>query len=234
MTLPVKQNFTFSTLEPMPELQVLTECPYCRETRWEIVPSKGAKPCRCLLAYRRMLALASIPDRFRGVRLATVLPHNAVQARIIANLQANPTRGAFFFGATGEGKTHLAVALLRHAIENDRRARYFPFEALSKQWTEWSQRSEQKPVLRPVFLPEDLDGSEPRTVLFDDIDKGNIKDSSYVGARQMFALMDKVYLSTIPHQLIFTTNDTEEQLKTRWGQPTMRRIAETCDVYAMN
>jgi DNA replication protein DnaC len=103
-------------------------CPLCDDTGWKPVEERGVRRvvrCDCwrqqLGASR--LAEANIPKRYLHCTLANFVAYNeslskAVErARRVADAFPAVTQGLLLEGQPGVGKTHLAVAVLKQAIQ---------------------------------------------------------------------------------------------------------------------
>lgn len=139
-------------------------CPYCAGSGWErIEPAGTMRRCRCTDEARveRLLAAARIPKRYEHCDLESYIPNDPSQEKakldVTQFLQKYPVLdvGLLFLGTCGVGKTHLAVALLKHVILEKRdRGIFCDFRDLLRDiqasWNQVSQTSEIE-VLRPVL-----------------------------------------------------------------------------------
>src|SRR5436305_7337245 len=111
-------------------------CPLCDDTGWRPVEETGATTvrsdparrvvrCECWRdgVGRQRLSEAHIPKRYQHCTLANFAAYNesleraVAQARRLAEAFPVVTRGVFLEGQPGVGKTHLAVAVLKHVIQ---------------------------------------------------------------------------------------------------------------------
>jgi len=139
-------------------------CPHCGGTGWEKEEADGrVKHCRCFQGGKieRVLLEARIPPRYQHCSLDSYLPQNPSQkkakADFVSFLGQYPLIdvGLLIVGPCGVGKTHLAVAALRHVIlEKGDTGVFRDFRDLLREiqasWNPVSQASEID-VLRPVL-----------------------------------------------------------------------------------
>src|SRR5438128_761583 len=103
-------------------------CTQCDDTGWKPVTDNGIRRvvrCDCWRerAGRMRLADANIPKRYQHCTLDNFSAYNesleraAVLARRVADAFPVIGRGLLLEGQPGVGKTHLAVAVLKQAIE---------------------------------------------------------------------------------------------------------------------
>ena len=151
--------------ESSPQSEV---CPFCFGTGAEIVPGKGAKPCRCRItdAKKKSLAATRIPRRYASCSLDNFKsepnssPNIAFRyaCRLVLDYPA-VDRGLLFMGPVGIGKTHLAVAILKGLIEKGVPCLFYESGSLLKQiqdsYNPISNTSELR-VLAPVYQAEVL------------------------------------------------------------------------------
>jgi DNA replication protein DnaC len=106
-----------------------TRCPQCDGTGWKPVDGAAGEPrrvvrcdCRRDAEARRRLADAQIPKRYEHCTLANFTAYNesldraVAKARQVAETFPAAAQGLFFEGPPGVGKTHLAVAVLKHVV----------------------------------------------------------------------------------------------------------------------
>ena len=103
-------------------------CPTCQDTRWKIVERDGvrrATRCDCWRAINteRLFADARIPRRYVHCSLDNFITYDneklqkaVVRARRFADAFPVVDKGLFLIGPPGIGKSHLAVAVLKHVI----------------------------------------------------------------------------------------------------------------------
>jgi DNA replication protein DnaC len=139
-------------------------CPNCGGSGWErLLSSATVRRCPCTESARvqRLLAEARIPKRYEHCDLDSYLPGDDSQKKAKADvlhfLERYPMIevGLLFLGNCGVGKTHLAVALLKHVIvEKGDSGLFYDFRDLLREiqgsWNSVSQTSEME-VLRPVL-----------------------------------------------------------------------------------
>lgn len=113
-----------STWRASPPLFALENCTICQGTGWQLVAISGSSqarrcPCRDLTRLVRLKESVGIPQRYEHCSLDSFDPHNLSQIRALSEARKfverypGVSRGLFFTGAPGTGKTHLAAAILR-------------------------------------------------------------------------------------------------------------------------
>src|SRR5437867_7832853 len=139
-------------------------CPQCLGSGWYRDEGSGSvRRCSCTEVRRieRLISEARIPKRYEYCDLESYKPNNPSQAKaktdVARFLEKYPSvdMGLLFLGPCGVGKTHLAVALLRHEISRKGdRGIFYDFRDLLREiqgsWNSVSQTSELE-VLRPVL-----------------------------------------------------------------------------------
>lgn len=129
---------------------------------------KGAVICDCRRSNgeARLLDAARIPPRFRECSFHNYYPKNDSQffahsfaSRLVEEYPAVET-GLLFMGTVGVGKTHLAIAVLKHLIEKKGVTCLFYesgslLKAIQDSYNPISQTSEMR-VLAPVYQAEVL------------------------------------------------------------------------------
>jgi DNA replication protein DnaC len=144
-------------------------CTFCSGTGWELVPNKGARPCRCRDDEQRLrlAKAAGLPRLYDGCTISNYKPvvGNASQLRafnyayrVVENYPGDG-RGLLLMGSCGVGKTHLAVAVLRGLLDKGVRCLFYDFGALLKaiqaSYNPNTHTSELE-ILSPVFDAEAL------------------------------------------------------------------------------
>lgn len=153
-------------------------CPICFGTGMEIVPGKGARPCRCRIdtSSARLIKAARIPPRYAHCTLESFNSpqHGSIwgghqTAKAFVRDFPAVTRGLLFVGNAGVGKTHLAVGILKAIIEKHRRPGLFYecgslFKEIQDSYSEVSKTSELR-LLAPVYEADLLVLDELGTVM---------------------------------------------------------------------
>jgi DNA replication protein DnaC len=141
-------------------------CAICDDTGWKPIEERGVRRvvrCDCWRERigRSRLADANIPRRYQHCTLANFLAYNesleraVAMARRLAETFPAAGIGLFLEGQPGVGKTHLAVAVLRHVIESTAARGLFydtrELLRLIRSTYDPSIRTTEIEVLRPVL-----------------------------------------------------------------------------------
>jgi DNA replication protein DnaC len=210
-------------------------CIFCYGTGMEVVPSKGARRCRCRTEDRRakLIEAACIPRRYSKCSLQSYKPAQGNASQLLAFNHAfrlvleypAVDRGLLFMGTCGVGKTHLSVAMLQGLIQKGVPCLFYEFGALLKEiqnsYNPVSQTSELK-VLTPVF--------EAEVLVLDEL--GASKPTDWV-RDAMMQIINTRYNDK--KMTIFTTNylderrtERDETLEDRIGVRLRSRLYEMC------
>ncbi len=119
---------TRSTWRESPPVLARQDCTICRGTGWILVPvrgASGARRCACGVLDRllQLKEFACIPQRYEHCSLDNFTPVTCSQARALAQAQGfverypKVSRGLFFAGGPGAGKSHLAVGIVRELLQ---------------------------------------------------------------------------------------------------------------------
>src|SRR5215470_12915673 len=146
-------------------------CPLCDDTGWKPDGDGVERPrrvvrCDCWRENigRERLASANIPKRYQHCTLGNFTAYNeslqraVVQTRRVADSFPDVSRGLFLEGQPGVGKTHLAVAVLKQAIQTTgARGLFYDTRDLLRvirSTYDPATRTTELDVLRPVMTAE--------------------------------------------------------------------------------
>src|ERR1041384_1390241 len=218
-------------------------CPLCEDTGWKPVDAHGIRRvvrCDCWKQQvgATRLGDANIPKRYQHCSLENFVAYNeslakAVdQARRVAEAFPAVARGLFLEGQPGVGKTHLAVAVLKQAIQTaGARGLFYDTRDLLRiirSTYDPSTRTTELDILRPVMTAELL--------VLDDL--GAEKTSEWVD-ETMNLIVNTRYNER--RLTIFTSNypdipdDTDPQsLLFRIGARMRSRLHEMCEFVVLD
>jgi len=219
-------------------------CPFCEDTGWRPVedPSGVRRVVRCECWREQVgqhrLADANIPKRYQHCTLDTFLAYNesleraVARARRLAETFPAASVGLFLEGQPGVGKTHLAVAVLKQAIQTTgARGLFYDTRDLLRvirSTYDPATRTTELDVLRPVMNAELL--------VLDDL--GAEKTSEWVD-ETMNLIVNTRYNER--RLTLFTSNypdipdDTEpNSLLFRIGARMRSRLHEMCDFVVLD
>jgi len=218
-------------------------CALCDDTGWRPVDdgdSRRVVRCDCWRENvgRQRLSEAHIPKRYQHCTLANFAAYNesleraVAQARRLAEAFPAVTRGLFLEGQPGVGKTHLAVAVLKHVIQaTGGRGLFYDTRDLLRvirSTYDPAIRTTELDILRPVMTADLL--------VLDDI--GAEKTSEWV-EETMNLIVNTRYNER--RATIFTSNyedipdDTDPNaLLFRIGHRMRSRLHEMCEFIVMD
>jgi DNA replication protein DnaC len=205
-------------------------CELCDDTRWKPVEINGERRvvrCDCWrdnVGHQR-LADANIPKRYQHCTIANFSAYNE-------SLQRAATKGLFFEGQPGVGKTHLAVAVLKQVVQTTgARGLFYDTRDLLRvirSTYDPSIRTTELDVLRPVMTADLL--------VLDDL--GAEKTSEWV-EETMNLIVNTRYNER--RLTVFTSNypdipdETEpNSLLFRIGHRMRSRLHEMCEFEALD
>jgi DNA replication protein DnaC len=221
-------------------------CPFCDDTGWKPEGNDvGGGPrrvvrCDCWRDNigRERLGSANIPKRYQHCTLGNFAAYNesleraVVQTRRVADAFPDVSKGLFLEGQPGVGKTHLAVAVLKQAIQTTGARGLFydtrDLLRLIRSTYDPATRTTELDILRPVMKAELL--------VLDDL--GAEKTSEWVD-ETMNLIVNTRYNER--RLTLFTSNypdipdDTEpNSLIYRIGARMRSRLHEMCDFVVLD
>src|SRR5438876_6829200 len=217
-------------------------CPLCDDSGWKPAEDNSGRVVRCDCwrenLGRQRLAGANIPKRYQHCTLGNFTAYNesleraVAQAGRVAEAFPNASQGLFLEGQPGVGKTHLAVAVLKQAIQTTgARGLFYDTRDLLRvirSTYDPSTRTTELDSLRPVMTADLL--------VLDDL--GAEKTSEWVD-ETMNLIVNTRYNER--RLTIFTSNypdipdDTEpNSLLFRIGVRMRSRLHEMCEFIVMD
>ena len=212
-------------------------CPLCDDTGWKPIEEAGVRrvvrcDCRREQATRQRLVDAKIPRRYHHCTLRNFEAYNDSLARAVDYasriVEGFPVfeRGILFIGQPGVGKTHLAVAILKEAIQTCGRGLFFTMSdlmnLLRSTYSAEEKRTESQ-VLRSV--------NDADVLLLDELGRERMTE----WRDEMLHLIVNTRYSE-RRMTIFTTNfdlgdiDDPEALQCRVGLRVYSRLTEMCEI----
>src|SRR5438477_2445369 len=141
-------------------------CPLCDGTGWKPIEEEGGRRvvrCDCWRDQvgQKRLGDANIPKRYQHCTLGNFTAYNesleraVAQAKRVADAFPNAPQGLFLEGQPGVGKTHIAVAVLKQAIQTTgARGLFYDIRDLLRvirSTYDPSTRTTELDILRPVM-----------------------------------------------------------------------------------
>lgn len=172
------------------------------------------------------LGRAGIPPRFIDRTFANYVVSTEAQQQVYDSARAyaqdfaavrKTGRGAIFIGGVGTGKTHLAVAIGKHAMRQHGASVLFmtvkrAIRSIKDTWVKGSMVSESQAV--EVLTYPDL-------LILDEV---GVQSDSEHERQVLFDVLNERYESRKP--TIFLSNKTEEQVAALLGERVMDRLRE--------
>jgi DNA replication protein DnaC len=218
-------------------------CEFCDDTGWKPIEQDGIRrvvrcDCRRAKVGQERLGDSNIPKRYQHCTIANFTAYNesleraAIRAAAVADAFPAVSRGLFLEGQPGVGKTHLAVAVLKHVIQaTGARGIFYDTRDLLRvirSTYDPSIRTTELEVLRPVMTADLL--------VLDDL--GAEKTSEWV-EETMNLIVNTRYNER--RLTIFTSNypdipdDTDpNSLLFRIGSRMRSRLHEMCEFLALD
>jgi len=199
-----------------------------------IFTNEGTVPCECrenMLLQQRIRA-AGIPPRYKNKTIDTFKGNDKKRRTLRSEakayvktfnptLEEHPKKGLMFFGCTGCGKTHLAVGILKGAIEKGYTGYYcnvVDFLARLRDTYSGDTAYDEMDMIDKV--------SSVDLLVLDDL--GAEKPSDWMRDR-LYTLVNRRYESNLP--ILVTSNKTDtEDLQEHVGRRIVSRLCEMCQL----
>ena len=210
-------------------------CSVCFGVGIEIVPGKGARPCKCRKQtfHTKFLEKTGLPKRYFDCHFHNYRPQDQEKTQAHALKFASKLameypateRGLLFMGTVGVGKTHLAVSILKSLSERGFRCLFYEFGTLLKEIRDSYNPNTNSSELK-VFAPV----LEAEVLVLDEI--GASKPTDWVRDTMAHIINTRYNDRKLT---IFTTNylderrsEREETFEDRIGVRLRSRLFEMC------
>lgn len=218
-----------SLAERGPTERVEEECPHCDGYGY-IVTESDVRICHCLAErqLKKRLKKANIPKRYHSKTLDnfkadTDQRRTAVQRvrRFVKEFDASSEKGGLFLlGASGTGKTHLAVAALKELVERGHTGLFYNSSSMIRDFRNRAGGS----------IGEDENERLNRLVSSDILvldDLGVTRLSDFV-REQTYSIIDQRYSEN--KSLIVTSNLNMKELEEQVTYPVFSRVCGMCAI----
>lgn len=173
----------------------------------------------------KVMLRASIPTAYEETTLENyekrTIESEKVHAYMIALANEENTQGAYIFGASGLGKTHLAIGLLKKRMERGRTGLFVVVPELMESLRRCLRESgDDFEILQALYNVDCL--------VLDDL--GAEKATEWV-AERLYLVVNQRYLSN--RMTVITSNCKPEEMKERLGEQGKRitsRVLEMCKI----
>ena len=176
----------------------------------------AAKVCICARRRSRRARLALVPPQFNAPRLYRLKPdprRHPNQAKAIAAMQANPERSYLLLGKNYTGKSHLAWALYRHAVYQERTAVACLLRELMADFRR-AEVPEGDTVPTPRVTSAALRRAKrPWFLMFQEFEKAR---PSEFASEMLFDVLDTA--RDYGHQIVITSNMKAKELTAHWSR----------------
>jgi DNA replication protein DnaC len=221
-------------------------CPLCDDTGWKPVDENGVRRvvrCECWRDQvgARLLSDARIPPLYRRCDLENFRDYNDTLVRAVGAARSfcqrfpGADRGLLFIGKPGLGKTHLAVAALKCAIQRTNARGFFyttpELLALIRSTFNDATKSAEADIIRPVMeaqllVLDDLGAERPTDWVEETL---NLIVNTRYNHRRL-TIFTSNYPLALPAGLPFDGKDWSRfELKERVGFRLFSRLQEMCD-----
>ena len=177
----------------------------------------AAKICVCARRKSRQARLAIVPPQFNSPRLYRLKPdprRHPNQIKAVAALQAKPEASYLLLGKNYTGKSHLAWALYRHAVYQERATvACLLWELLAdfrRAEVPIEGETMQTPRVTSLMLKR---AKRPCFLLFQEFEKATPSEFS---SRMLFDLLDTA--RDYGHQIVITSNLKTKDLTAHWSR----------------
>lgn len=232
----------------------LRTCPLCGGSGWKDVSSTADRRvtrCDCFLETQAkyLLESARIPERYRDCNFSTYqtsgndnLAATKIKVESWASQYPLDRTGVLFVGPSGVGKTHLAVAALKHLADKGFHCLFCDYRELLKQIQnsyDPSVQTTELELLRPVFESEvlvldDLGAVKPSEWVWDTVSiilntRYNEKRTTLITTNFLDGPSAAAEGMSAPRRVV-----REETLGDRVGERMRSRLFEMCRLILVN
>ncbi len=194
------------------------ECDQLSQRKWE-------------RSLERMMQQSMLPEPLRKCRFENFLQRDADCKRLLTAAKTASGNGQSLVLASetnGNGKTHLAAALLNRAIKNKRKGLFVSSPEMLESLRADAIRKDEAGESRTIRLLTEAD-----VLVIDDFGKERLTASNkeFVGER-LFAIVNDRYLHRDKKQLVVTTNQADPKMLAYrlgdHGKAIVSRLYEMC------
>jgi DNA replication protein DnaC len=188
-------------------------CKDCEDRGW-VFMQRGVAECDCKKEKYRATKLGAIPVEYKDIDLSTMMPmKHPKQAKLLPVLRHDPYKSLALIGPNGVGKTAIAFALYRRAVEENRPAIYVLLADLLEDLREAEHNDDHIAAISSTALSSQAKDAAKWLLFIDDFNVG--RATPFTG-EALFRILNAVY--QYHHQLIITAHCSMRTLRAHWEQ----------------